>query len=82
MRENFYALLICILRPVSVEQSFLMMNGIFTKPKVKRTIKIDMKEMIDYRNKGLTCEEIGKIYGISTKAARLRIKRYSKEVKY
>lgn len=78
MKENYYALLLCILRPdYSVERSLqAMMDGVFTKRR-NMTIKAnDIKDMIQMHQQGLTYEKIGEAYGITSQAVYRRIKRY------
>ncbi|QHQ61373.1 hypothetical protein Ana3638_11810 [Anaerocolumna sedimenticola] len=74
MKENYYALLICILKPVTVEQSFMMMDGVF--PKQNRSIsKRDVKFMIIFKRQGMAYKEIGELFGISAGAVYNRIRR-------
>jgi len=79
MKENYYALLICILKPVTVEQSFRMMNGLFDNVINTSITKDDIEDMIRLKQE-MTYEAIGKLYGLSKNAVYRRIKRY-KEAK-
>lgn len=86
MEENYYALLVCIIRPqpVTVEQSFMLLEGkkIKVQEKNKNVTNYDTLQMIILRNQGKTYEEIGKKYNLSKNAAMLRIRRLLKEVDY
>lgn len=79
MKENYYALLICILLPVTIEKSFDLMEGRITKKRNTAITRNDVKDMILMKQQGMTYEEISGIYGLSWDAVRRRIKRY-KEV--
>lgn len=79
MKENYYALLICILRPVTIERSFDMLSGKITKVQNKAITKDDVRDMISMKQQGMTYQEISDIYGLSWDAVRRRIKRF-KEV--
>lgn len=79
MKENYYALLICILKPVTVELSFHTMNGVFDKVINTAITKDDVEDMIRLKQE-MTYEAIGKLYGLSKNAVYRRIKRY-KEAK-
>jgi hypothetical protein len=81
MKENYYTFLICILRPVTVEESLRMMGGIFPIIKSKKK-NLNNQDMVDLRNKGMTFKEIGEIFGITETAAYMRVKRFTKEVSY
>ena len=82
MKENYYALLICILRPATIEQSFDLLNGKITKVQNKSVTKDDVQDMVLMRQQGITYEEIGQIYGLSMQAVYMRIKRYKEAVTY
>ena len=74
MKENYYTLLICILKPVTVEQSFMMMGGVL--PKQNKTIsKRDVKFMIIFKHQGMAYKEIGELFGLSAGAVYNRIRR-------
>ena len=81
MKENYYTLLVCILRPVTSEQAFAMMHGVFPKVVGKRKA-IDIHELIQLQSDGLSYQQIGEKYNLSPGAVKMRIKRYMKEVKY
>jgi hypothetical protein len=75
MKENYYALLICILKPVTIEQSFDMMNGKITKIRKVSISKADIQDMIRMKQR-MTYHEIGELYGLTKQAVYRRIKRY------
>lgn len=75
MKENYYALLICILLPVTIEKSFDLMEGRITKKRNTAITRNDVKDMIQMKQ-NMTYDEIGEIYGISKQAVYRRIKRY------
>ena len=79
MKENYYALLICILRPVNIERSFDMLSGKITKVQNKTITRGDVLDMIRMKQQGMTFEAIGELYGISKQAVYRRLKRF-KEV--
>jgi hypothetical protein len=79
MKENYYALLICILKPVTIEKSFELINGKFTKVQNKSIDNTDVKDMIRMKQQGMTYQGIGEMYGLTDQAVYRRIKRY-KEV--
>ena len=80
MKENFYALLICILKPsCTIDVSLqIMMDGVFKKENT--TIdKPDIEDMIRMKQE-MTYEEIGEIYGLSKQAVYRRIKRFKEAI--
>lgn len=79
MKENYYALLICILLPVTIEKSFDLMEGRITKKRNTAITRNDVKDMIRMKQ-SMTYEEIGEMYGISKQAVYRRIKRYKEVV--
>ena len=81
MKENYYALLICILRPdYSIDRSLqAMMDEVITKKRNTSITKKDIEDMIRMKEQGMTYEEIGEIYGLTKGAVYRRIKRF-KEV--
>ena len=81
LKENYYALIICILRPVTIEQSFMMMDGSVSTTKNKSITKDDVADMITLKETGLTYQAIGDMYGLSASATFLRIKRLKGECK-
>jgi hypothetical protein len=78
MKENYYALLICIFRSdFNIDRSTTyMLNGRMRKnlPKGEGN-----EEMIQMKQQGMTHREIGEIFGLTPEAVYRRIKR-SKEV--
>ena len=76
MKENYYALLICILRPVTIEQSFDMMDGNVAQIQNVTITSDDIEDMILMKQQGMTHREIGECFGISEEATYRRIKRY------
>jgi len=80
MKENFYALLICILKPdYTIDKSLqVMVDGLFKKENT--TIrKPDIEDMIRLKQE-MTYEEIGKLYGLSKQAVYRRIKRFKEGI--
>lgn len=80
MKENYYALLICIVRPATIEQSFDLLDGRITKIQNKSITTNDVQDMIRMRQQGITYEEIGQMYGLTMQAVYMRIKRYREAV--
>lgn len=79
MEENYYAFLICILKPVTVEQSFDMMDGKVAQTKNLAITSEDIEDMILMKQQGMTNQKIGELYGISEEATCKRIKRYERK---
>lgn len=79
MKENYYALLVCILRPVTIEKSFDLLDGKITKKNNTSISKKDIEDMIRMKQQGMTFEAIGEVYGLTRGAVYRRIKRF-KEV--
>lgn len=75
MKENYYALLVCILRPVTIEKSFDLLDGKITKKNNTSISKKDIEDMIRMKQ-DMTYDELGDMYGISKQAVYRRIKRY------
>ena len=82
MKENYYALLICILKPdYSIERSLMaMVDGVLTKVQNKSITKSDVTDMIQMKGQGMTYQKIGEIYSLSWDAVRRRVKRYKEVV--
>lgn len=82
MKENYYALLICILRPdYSIDRSLqAMMDGVITKKRNTSITKNDIEDMIRMKHQGMTYMKIGELYGITSQAVYRRIKRYKEVV--
>lgn len=83
MNENWYALIIAIKFPVTVEQSFRMLDtGKLIKRKGKEHVKLsdeDLLGIIRLRDKGFTYKSIGEMYGMSWTAVHHRIERFRKK---
>lgn len=79
MKENYYALLICILKPITVEQGFDILNGKFTKRRNMTITRNDIQDMIRLKQ-SMTYDEIGELYGLGGAAVYRRIKRYKEAV--
>jgi hypothetical protein len=77
--RDYYALLICILRPVTPEQSFDMINGKVAQIQNVTITSADIEDMIRMKEQGMTHREIGECYGISEEATYRRIKRYKEK---
>jgi hypothetical protein len=80
MKENYYALLICILKPVTIEQGFDMLDGRITNRNNMAITDDDIEDMVRMKNQGMTHREIGQVYGITEEAAYRRIKRYKERM--
>lgn len=76
MKENYYALLICILKPITIEQGFDLMDGKFSKVQNTAIHKDDIEDMIRMKLRGMTYRDIGELYGLSEQAVYRRIKRF------
>ncbi|MDF2841652.1 MAG: hypothetical protein K0R00_78 [Herbinix sp.] len=82
MKENYYALLICILRPVSIERSLQMMvDEEFTRQRDENINDEDIESMIKMKKSGMTYGKIGEIFGLAESATYRRIKRYKERMK-
>lgn len=80
MEENYYALLLSILKRYTPEQSFEVLQ--IGKIKQKHDIqKNDVNEMVQLKAQGLTYREIGEMFGISGDAAYTRIRRATGKLK-
>jgi DNA invertase Pin-like site-specific DNA recombinase len=79
VKENYYALLICILKPVTIEQGFDLLDGRITHRNNMAITSEDIEDMIRMKQQGMTHREIGSFYGISEEAAYRRIKRYKEK---
>lgn len=76
MEENWYSLAISIVRKVTPEQAFgLLNNG--KKPPIK-LVNQELKAMGLYKRLGLTWKQIGEMYGLEESGAYKRYKRYKK----
>lgn len=77
MKENYYALLICIIRPeYNIDKSLkFMMEGKIAR-RNNSLSRSDVKDMISMKQQGMTYEEIGEIYGLTKGAVYRRIKRF------
>jgi hypothetical protein len=76
MEENYYALLICILKPVTIEQSFDLWEGRTSRVRNISITKADVEDMVKMKQKGMTYSAIGELYGLTKEATYRRIKRY------
>jgi len=76
VKENYYALLICILKPVTIEQGFDLLDGRITHRNNMAITNEDIEDMIRMKQKGMTYQQIGDLYGLSWDSVRRRIKRY------
>lgn len=75
MKENWCALCVCILRNVTPEQAFLLLEKNVKFTKNKNVTDEDIEHMIELR-KEKTFQEIGDLYGLNPGAVYTRIKRY------
>lgn len=82
MKENYYALLICIIRPdYNIDRSLqAMVDGEITKTRNTAVKKDDVEDMIRMKSEGMTHKEIGEIYGMTKDAVHKRIQRYREAV--
>lgn len=81
MNENWYVFLICILKPVTIEQGFDLLDGKISKVQNTSISRSDVEDMIRMKQQGMTHRAIGELYGLSEEATYRRIKRY-KEARY
>lgn len=78
MKENFYALLICILKPdYTIDKSLQVMIDELFKKENTTIRKPDIEDMIRLKRE-MTYKEIGEIYGLSKQAVYRRIKRFKR----
>jgi predicted DNA-binding protein (UPF0251 family) len=80
MKENYYALLICILKPVTIEKGFDLLNGKMTKVQNKSISLQDVEDMIRMKQQGMTYKAIGELFGLKKDAVHKRIQRYREKV--
>lgn len=82
MKENYYALLICIIRPdYNIDRSLqAMFEGKVTRIRNTAVKRDDVEDMIRLKQQGMTYKEIGELYGMKKDAVHKRIQRY-KEAK-
>lgn len=84
MNENWYALIIAIKFPVTVEQSFQILDkGSLIKNKGRKHLKLTDEEltvMVNLKDEGHTYKSIAEMYGMSWTAVSHRIKRFRKKV--
>lgn len=82
MRENYYALLICIIRPdYNIDRSLqAMIDGEITKTRNTAVKKDDVEDMIRMKQQGMTYKAIGELYGMKKDAVHKRIQRYKEAV--
>jgi DNA invertase Pin-like site-specific DNA recombinase len=79
MKENYYALLICILRPdFTIDRSTEFMIDGRLRKNLPKGEGID--EMIRMKQQGMTHKEIGEMFGISKDAVHKRIQRYKEAI--
>lgn len=78
MKENYYALAVCILRNCTPEQAFqLLETG--KKKRVKKGTCLDVvPERQKLREQGLSYKAIGEIYGMSKDGVYIRLKKAKK----
>ena len=80
VKENYYALLICLVRPYTIDQSLrMMLDGKFSEKRNMTVKKDDVEDMIRMKQQGMTHQAIGEIYGLSEEATYRRIKRYKEK---
>lgn len=81
MKENYYALLICIVRPdYNIDRSLqFMLDGKIIR-RDNSLQKCDVKDMISMKQQGMTYDEIGELYGLTKGAVYRRIKRYKEAI--
>ncbi len=72
MEENYYALALAILKPVTPEQAFQIISGQKSKREITTS---DIEKMIKMKSQGMTYKQIGEIYGLSAHAVYARIGR-------
>lgn len=74
MKENYYALTVCILRNCTPEQAFHLLNT-GKKKRYREDIKDSIPEMIRLKEQGMTYKAIGEMFGVSKDAIYTRIRR-------
>ena len=82
MKENYYALFLCIVRKdFNIDRSLqIMIDGVSTKVRNTAITKTDIQDMIRMKQQGMTHQAIGELYGLSEEATYKRIKRYKEAV--
>ncbi|MDF2906816.1 MAG: hypothetical protein K0R34_2137 [Herbinix sp.] len=79
LKENYYALLICILRPdFTIDRSTEFMIDGRLRKNLPKGEGID--EMISMKQQGMTYKEIGEVFGLSKDAVHKRIQRFKEAV--
>lgn len=78
MKENYYALMVCIFRPCTPEQAFELMKNKQTR---KKQVEMDPHDLMFHRSEGYTYKEIGEMYGTTDHAVYVKIKRYKELAK-
>lgn len=82
MKENYYALAICIMKQCTPEQAFELMNTGKKKRTRKGEALKDAADMIRLRdNQHMTYVAIGELYGLDKDAVYRRIKRAKEKLK-
>ncbi len=75
MSENYYALIISILKGLTPEQSFELLNTGRIKEKYDPE---DVKDMIKLKAMGMTYKELAEAFNISVDCAYHRISRFNR----
>lgn len=76
MKENYYALMVAILKPCTPEQAFELMKNSSAR---KKHINVNPEVLIFHKNDGMTYKEIGEMFGITDCAVYIIIKRYKQK---
>ncbi|MDT8718298.1 helix-turn-helix domain-containing protein [Clostridium sp. 19966] len=78
MSENYYALLLSILKNYTPERSFKLLNGEKVDKEHRRKEALDMVEL---KKAGYTYREIGDMFGVSKDVVYTRIRRATGRIK-
>ena len=78
MNEGYMALMVSILRKVTVEQAFMILDGKNPSTKIKpRTwTQADFREIEQYRSQGYSWNDIGEMFGVAGNTVNTAYKRY------
>jgi hypothetical protein len=78
MNDNWAALCVSIVKGVSPEVAFLLLNNPGIKNYGYAFTDEDTKDMVEFKKQGLTYKEIADIYGLNKDMIFRRIKRFNK----
>lgn len=79
MRDNWWALMLCILKNITPDCAMNIFQVFSSGSKQKKVLKYVSREnitaMCSMKEKGYTYKQIGELYGISADAAQKRMRR-------